>query len=669
MLKHENVFIPLTDEDFLEGTGWFDSEDLAALACGEISEGEPTMADARKVYREAFCAGLRPDPVLTVSAWADAHRILPQKAAAEHGKWRTSRTPYLREIMDRLSPSDPAQVVVFMKGAQIGGTEAGNNAIGFWIDRAPGPIMMVQPTVEMAKRVSKQRIAPMIADCPRLADKVHDTRSRDSGNTIQAKEFPGGILVMTGANSAVGLRSMPVRYLFMDEVDGYESDIDGEGSPVDLAIKRTSTFRRNRKIFINSTPKVKDISNIERAYNSSDRRRYYIPCPYCGVMAPIEWRNIRWPKGKPEEAALLCGSCEQLIGEHHKTEMLEHGRWIPEAEGDGVTVGYHLSALYSPVGWYSWAEAAKDKIAAKHGGMEKEKTWVNTVLGEVSQEPGETIDPTGLLARREHYNAEVPERVLVLTAGVDTQDDRLEVEIVGWRTGEESWGIDYRVLWGDPDGSHVWKQLDDLLASPWVREDGARLRVISCCIDSGGHRTEAVYRYVKTRQARGIFATVGRAGAGRPIVSAPMRKKQGKQKQPVKLFTVGTDEAKDLLLARLHGTEHGPGYCHFPQRDSHGEQYFLQLTAEKRFLRHVKGVPRYEWRQIRDRNEALDCRILAHAALCLLNPRWPAIERRLAPVPPEQETEDGQDEPTEMPAPRKGPTRRPRSNWMNRWRG
>lgn len=689
MVKHARVFIPLLDEDSPADVFWFDVAELAAAIDDDLAEEDLSMADASRVYQEAFRAGLRPDPVLTVSAWADAHRILPQRAASEPGPWRTSRTPYLREIMDRLSPSDPAQVVVFMKGAQIGGTEAGNNAIGFWIDHAPGPIMMVQPTVETAKRYSKQRVAPMIEDCPRLASKVKDSRSRDSGNTIQVKEFPGGILAMTGANSAVGLRSMPVRYLFLDEVDAYDADVDGEGNPVELALRRTANFKRNRKIFICSTPKIKDLSNIELLYNRSDRRRYQVPCPHCGALAPIEWANIRWPKGKPEKAALLCSSCDRLIDEHHKTEMLECGRWIPESEGDGITVGYHLSALYSPIGWYSWAEAARDKIAAKHEGIEKEKSWVNTVLGAAWEEAGETTDPTGLMARREHYNAEVPERVLVLTAGVDTQDDRLEVEVVGWRTGEESWGIDYRVLWGDPDGPAVWRQLDDLLASPWVREDGAQLRVVSCCIDAAGHRTEAVYRFVKTRQMRGVFATVGRAGSGRPIISAPAPKRQGHAKRPVKLFTIGVDEAKSLLLARLHSKDPGPGYCHFPLREAYDERYFMQLTAEKRVVRYVKGSPRAEWVQIRARNEALDCRVLAHAALCLLNPRWPALERRAAPREPKdgttgdlhetkaitnetapliQETKPPGSETRTTPAKRKPIPERRRAGFADRWR-
>lgn len=640
------------------------------------------MSDPEQIYGESFRAGIRPDPVLRVSEWADAHRVLPQRAAAEPGPWRTSRTPYLREIMDRLSPSDPTQIVVLMKGSQLGGTECGNNWLGFSIDCAPGPIMMVQPTVEMAKRVSKQRIAAMIEDCPRLREKVSDARSRDSGNTILAKEFPGGILVITGANSAVGLRSMPVRNLFLDEVDGYDSDVDGEGDPVELAMKRTSTFRRNRKVLIVSTPTVKDLSRIEKAFLRSDQRRFHVPCPVCGTMAPLLWRNIEWPQGHPEQAAYRCESCQALIPEHHKTMMLEQGRWIAQAEGDGVTAGYHLSALYSPLGWYSWAEMARDFLIAKREGPEKLKTWVNTCLGETWEESGETVDEDSLLSRREDYPAEVPGPVLVLTAGVDVQDDRLEVEIVGWRTGEESWGIAYRVLWGDPDTppgdpESPWAQLDDLLNSSWEREDGTRLKIIFTCIDSAGHRTEAVYRYVRDRQWRGVYATVGRAGAGRPIISAPAAKKQGRSHRPVKLFTVGVDEGKGILFARLKGREPGPGYCHFPIGSGYDAGYFLQLTAEKRVIRYVKGFPKAEWIKVRARNEALDCRVQAHAALCLLNPHWRALERRVGVKRAEAPEQPQDEEPT--PTEKKPPARpswqqeylrkrKARNSWMNRWR-
>jgi phage terminase large subunit GpA-like protein len=304
-------------------------------------------AEIERAWRE----GLTPDPLLTVSEWSDRHRMLSSKASAEPGRWRTSRTPYLKAIMDCLSPTSPVERVVFMKAAQLGATEMGSNWIGYVIHHAPGPMMAVWPTVEMAKRNSKQRIDPLIEESSALAELIAPARSRDSGNTILAKEFRGGVLVMTGANSAVGLRSMPVRYLFLDEVDGYPLDVEGEGDAISLAEARTRTFAR-RKIFIVSTPTISGASAIEREYEASDQRRYFVPCPHCSHRQWLRFEQLRWDKGQPETAAYICESCDTAIAEHHKTWMLEHGEWRAMiTDGAGKTAGFHLSSLYSPVGW------------------------------------------------------------------------------------------------------------------------------------------------------------------------------------------------------------------------------------------------------------------------------------------------------------------------------
>ena len=609
------------------------------------------MSLAQGVYARAFAEGLRPDPALTVSEWAEAHRMLSPQSTAEPGPWRTERTPYLKEIMDALSVSNSCEMVVLMKGAQLGGTECGNNWLGYVIHHAPGPMLFVQPTVEMAKRTSKQRITPMIDACPALTERVQPARSRDSGNTLLAKEFPGGILVMTGANSAVGLRSMPVRYLFLDEVDGYESDVDGEGDPVELAMKRTSTYARNRKVFLVSTPTVRGLSRIEAAWERSDQRYFQVPCPHCGERAPILWRNLRWPEGKPEDAHLVCEACGKEIPERHKETMLASGEWVPTK--DSAIRGYHLSALYSPLGWYSWAKAAEDFLEAKRMGPEGLKTWTNTVLGETWEEQGEAVQEGSLIGRREQYPAEVPAAALVLTAGIDVQDDRLEMEVVGWGKGEESWGIEYRTVWGDPGRPAVWQQLDEALAKIYQHENGHRLRVVTACIDSG-HATQQVYEHVLNRAAGGLFAVKGMAGTGRPILSAPSKRKTGYSKRTVPVFLVGVDEAKGLLYSRLRLREPGPGFCHFPIEAGYDVEYFAQLTAEKCITRYTRGFPRREWVKVRPRNEALDCRVYATAALYLLRPAWDVLEERMKPA---------------TAAPKKpGPVRRPRRNWVNSWR-
>jgi phage terminase large subunit GpA-like protein len=289
--------------------------------------------DGAEAIERAWRDGLKPDPLLTVSQWADQYRVLSQRASSEPGRWRTERTPYLKEIMDCLSPGSPVQRVALMKGAQIGGTECGNCWIGYVIHQAPGPMMAVAPTVELAKRNSKQRIDPLIEESEVLRERVKDRRSRDSGNTVLSKEFPGGVLILTGANSAVGLRSMPARYLFLDEVDGYPGDVEGEGDPILLAERRSATFQR-RKILLVSTPKTKSLSRIQREYEQSDQRRFFVPCPHCDEHQTLELANLRWPEGRPREAEYACIHCGTLIGERHKTWMLEHGEWRPTVSGE-----------------------------------------------------------------------------------------------------------------------------------------------------------------------------------------------------------------------------------------------------------------------------------------------------------------------------------------------
>ena len=470
------------------------------------------VLSAARLYTEAFDQGLRPDPSLTVSEWADRHRRLSGRAASEPGPWRTARTPYLREIMDCLSPSSTVERVVVMKGAQIGISEAGNNWIGFSIHHAPGPMLAVLPTVEMAKRNSKQRIDPLIEESPDLRRLVKPARSRDSGNTVLAKEFPGGVLVMTGANSAVGLRSMPVRYLFLDEVDGYPGDVDGEGDPVTLAEARTRTFAR-RKIFIVSTPTIKGMSRIEREFEASDQRRYFVPCPICHESQCLKFEQLKWEKDRPETAHYECEHCGGEIHEHHKTWMLENGEWRATAESDRKTAGYHLSSLYSPVGWRSWRQIAASWLAAQ-GSDSAIKSVKNTELGETWEESGEAPDWQRLYDRREDYKSgTISAGGLFLTAGADVQKDRIEVSIWAWGRDKESWLVEHRIIEGDTSRREVWDGLSALLGETWERETGAQLPIKRLAVDSGypvrdwqklRERNEALDCYVYARAAAAI---------------------------------------------------------------------------------------------------------------------------------------------------------------------
>ena len=561
-----------------------------------------------------------PEPEATVTAWADAHRFLDTKNAAEPGLWRTSRTPYLRAIMDDLSTSSPVERVIFMKGTQVGSTEAGNNFLGYIIDRAPGPAMAVLPTVEMAKRTSKQRIDPLIESSPVLRRKVAPARSRDSGNTVLMKEYPGGVLILTGANSAVGLRSMPVRFLFLDEVDAYPQDADREGDPIALAVKRTDTFNR-RKIYIVSTPTVEGASRIEAEFLATDQRRYFVPCRHCGEVQTLKWAQVRWTELglPPEKAAYLCEHCGAVLEEHDKPAMLAAGEWRPTAAGTTPRArGYHLSALYSP--WFTWGQAAIEFLAARKAPA-RLKTWTNTVLGETWREADEAPDWRRLFERREGFaQGLVPTGALVVTAGVDVQNDRLEVQLVAWGRGFEAWVIDYAILSGSPAQPAVWTALERILDRPLDHAGGGVLPLARMAIDTGGHHTSEAYGF-----ARGRPRVMACKGSDRTpsVIGTPsfveVSRNGRRIRRGVQLWPVGVSLIKGQLYERLRlplpveGEAKAEGLIHLARfLDA---EYFRQLTAERRVRRVTKtGAQRTEWEATRERNEVLDTLVLATAA-------------------------------------------------------
>lgn len=591
----------------------------------------------------AWLDGFSVPPRMNVDEWANACRVLSSISSSEAGRWSTSRTPYLREIMEALSPSSRMERVVLMKGAQLGGSEVGLNWMGYMVQCAPGPMLMVQPTVEMAKRFSKQRVAPLVEACPELSARIKDPRSRDSGNTMLMKEFPGGVLAITGANSAVGLRSMPVRYLFLDEVDSYPGDVDNEGDPVSLAIQRTATFT-NRRIFLVSTPTIKGFSRIEAAYEESDKRVFVVPCDHCGVFSPLVWRDIRWPENAVYDATWHCPHCDAPHPEYRKPALFAKGYWQASADGDGRTAGFHLSSLYSP--WLTWGEIAAEHQAAREDPV-RLKSWVNTKLAESWEDrEGEQVDEAALMLRREQYGPLIPAQVAVLTCGVDVQDDRLELELVGWGHDEESWSCDYKILWGDPAGMGLWSDLEGYLAQTFPHESINALPIEAACIDTGGHHTQAVYAFCKGKERRRIWAIKG-VGGKRPIW--PKRASKYNRAK-VNLFSIGVDAAKEAMFARIRKESVGAGYCHFPlDRDV---AYFEQLTAERLKTRYVKGfAQRYWWKPDGRRNEALDCRVYAYAALHGLLSMGLHLNKRADALPrpdPTQSTEARQRAPVSV---------------------
>jgi phage terminase large subunit GpA-like protein len=589
---------------------------------------------------------LRPPPKLTVSEWADTYRQLSRESSAVSGQWSTSKAEYQRGMMDAVSDSR-YETVVLMTCAQIGKTELVNNVIGYHIHQDPAPILVVHPTVEMANAWSKDRLSPAIRDTPVLTRLIADPKSRDSGNTVLHKSFTGGRVTASGANSPASLASRPCRLVLMDEVDRFPLSAGAEGDPVGLAKRRSATYY-NRKIVLVSTPTETGSSRIAAAYEESDQRKYFVPCPHCGEHQVLKWSNVKWNDGDPSSAHYVCDECGSVWTELDRSRAIRRGEWKATAEAKGKVAGFHLNGIYSP--WTRLEDAVQDFLTSKSDPM-RLRTFVNTFLGETfDSERGEQLDEMDLINRAEDWGDEIPEEVLLITAGVDTQDDRLEVELIGWARGEESYSLAYHTLYGDPSTAELWLRLDDVLKTPFIHPITGEMICRSACVDSGGHYTQQVYNYCRTRVGRRIFAIKGIGGEGRPIVGRPSKSNIGK----VNLFPVGVDTAKEVVMARLRIKEPGEGYCHFPTGRS--EEYYRMLTSEKRVVKYYKGRPRNEWVKTRTRNEALDCRVYGTAALSILNLNLESLYRKGLRT-----------EVRESDKPKRRPVRRVKDNYVMRF--
>ena len=578
------------------------------------------VADGARVYLAGFQAGIEPDPDLWVDEWADQYMRIPPGGGAEPGKYRTDRTPFAREVMRALSPAHPAKRVVAMVASQLLKTQTGINWLSASIHQAPGNMLVLLPSLGLARRVSG-RIGKTIDEVPELRARVAPPRSRDSRNTIDTKEFSGGTLYITTAGSAVNLAEIPARYVYGDEIDRWEVSVDQEGDPVELAETRTSTFGRNAKIYYTSSPTVEGASRIATLFAQSDQRHYYVPCPHCDVFQLLEWEQLS-PSEDLSSAGYACKHCGALIEESRKGEMLARGEWRPHAAGDGETVGYTLSALYAPLGWVSWVALAKQYAKAKEaddrGDPEPMQVFYNTRLAKCWDNVKERTRPEELAARAELYGLRtVPDEVLVLVASVDVQDDRLELLIAGFGEGLERWVIDYQAIHGDPATDDPWQTLEEILKTPLRRSNGVNMPIRACAVDSGGHHTQDVYEFVRQRKYRLVFAVKGASKPGRPVLAQQPSKvdlnRRGRtEKGGAELWIVGTDTAKDWLHSRWKIAS-GPGGIHF-SRDL-PEDFYGQLCSERRLVRYVKGHKRYDWVKARgDRNEALDLCVYALAA-------------------------------------------------------
>lgn len=638
------------------------------------------MIEAGALYTTAYRAGLAPEPELTVDAWADANRYLSPGEANEHGKYMTSRTPYLREIMQALSIGQTTENHAVMKGAQLGLTQVAINWIGYIIEHTPAPILFYLPTRDLAKQTSETRIDPMFDGTRVLRDRVSAARSRDKRNTTFRKAFTNGSLLMRGANSAAAFRNVSARFLILDDLDGWPGEVGTEGDPVTLIEKRALTYP-NRKFLKISSPTTRGLSRIETEYLAGDQRRYLIPCPHCGYPDFLTWtgyrdfvarkdpghHRIEWAGDEPETAAMICGHCSKRVEEDHKPTMLERGKWQPLAAGPGRDPSWHISGLYAPLGWGSWAGAVREWIKAQGNPLQL-KAFINTTLAETYEDRGQGAEAETLSDRVELYPAEVPEGVGILVASVDVQGDRLEVLVKGYGAGQESWLIAWQHFPGDPARDPLWFEVAEFLRKPWTHASGRELHVECTAVDAQ-YLSEQVYQFCSTRRRQRIFAVRGTKQVGRPIIDRPSR--NNPYRTPV--YGICTDTAKLLIFARLQiplplEGQRAPGAMHFPVAPWANAEYFAQLTAEKGIWKYVKGKGSVRiWRKTRERNEALDLEVYCLAALSILGPVVNANLSRRAEyfsTPSEPKLPGGEERPGR---PRSREPRRPRKRWLDSW--
>lgn len=614
-----------------------------------------------RLFQRIAARSLRPLPNLTVSDWADQYRMLSSESSAEPGHWRTDRAPYQRAIMDAFTDLDVRRVVV-MSCSQIGKSDIMNNVIGRFAHLAPAPILMIQPTVDMAQDYSKSRIAPMIRDTKVLRDIFQDVKSRESGNTILSKLFPGGRLIMGGANSPAGLASRPIKILLADEVDRFPDSAGTEGDPVDLAAKRMTTFW-DRTMGLFSTPTNAGESRIEVEYMEGTQEEWQHRCPNCSEFHLLTHRNMVMDTetvkdGRKKEhihvksVSWRCPDCGFTFSENEmRRQPQKYVAKNPTAIRNHVR-SFFVNCWASP--WISWADVMQEWVDAK-GDPEREKVVVNTRFGEPYERARSYDNVDKLLARREPYNAELPDGVLILTAAVDVQDNRLEYEIVGWGEEEECWGIKKGIILGAPDTAAVWRQLDEQLDREYHFADGTGLLVARTFIDSGGHYTSEVYNYSLMHLARQRFAVRGSSTMGVPIIHK-YSKAQAYHGRTIPLVLIGTDSGKQYIMDRLAIDVPGPRYFHFPldkpEQDAvnevlwnrgYDEIYFQGLTAEEKQPQKKNGRIVYRWVNIAKdhRNEPLDLRVYNLACLASISPDFSKLKALMTGTPTEEKRPTG----------------------------
>lgn len=603
-----------------------------------------------KALLRAFGNSFPFPPAISVSEWATKHRVLPREGSQRAGRWVSM--PYQIEPMDAFLGQDVSEVVL-MWAAQTGGkTEILLNVLGFFVHADPAPQLMVQPTVELAESFSKERLTPTIRDSPALRELIKDPRSRDSGNTLLGKVYPGGNIALIGANAPSGLAGRPRRVVLQDEIDRYPDSAGSEGDPSALADKRAESYSNAVK-GKTSTPTVKGFSKIEARMGTSDYRKWHVKCPRCQHEQVLLWRQIKWPDGDPTGAYLECdnAACAAHLDDAERVAMVKGGRWVATQPFNGIR-GYWLNGINTLFdkgkGFKNRLhQFAQEFLFAKKNGPEALKTWVNTFLAETWEEPGNVMSPHPLMARREKYGPQIPKHCLVLVGKVDVQADRLEAEIEGFGLGGESWGLRYQIIVGPPQLKDVWKQLDEFMGQTFTHESGATIAVSIVLVDAG-YEQAICLEYTKPRESRRVYALKGSSTPLAPIVARGTRNNQ----QHALMFPVGGNAAKDLVFGRLGIDEPGAGYCHFPGEEfGYDEEYFAQLCAEKAITRYHAGNAVRVYEKTRARNEALDLKVYGVAALHILKPDLLSLHKELNGTDTPTADDEREMSPSQIPPP------------------
>lgn len=580
-----------------------------------------TRKPAEALWRSIFQA-IPPAPASTVSEWTEEHRSLSRESSFQTGRMKCHA--YQREPMDAPLEDGVSETVLWW-AAQLGKSETVNSISGFFMHADPSPQLFVQPTVDLAKEYSKDRIATMIRDCRVLRGLVKDPRSRDSGNTTLSKRYPGGSLVMVGANAPSGLAGRPRRVILLDEVDRFPSSAGSEGDPCALADKRAETFPNAVKVKT-STATIKGLSKIENLYEQSDKRRWNVKCRKCSHEFVMMWAHVQWPENKPEDAFLQCPGCGHHAHDVERIAMVKDGRWVATAPFKGIR-GYWLNGINTLSGAHKsfrnrLHQFVAEFLKAKDGGAETMRVWTNTFLAETYEEEAMKLDAAVIIERLEEYTPEsLPEEVLMLTAAGDVHRDRIECELKGWGRDDESWGITKKVFYGDTRNDEVWAELDAFLVSEFERVDGVKLKVVRAFIDMG-YRQSEVLKFCAPRIGRGVYPCRGVNRVGLQVPPILPAKPSQNNKARIPHWNVGVTVAKTALYDRIELPVPGARSMHFPNGYGYDDEYFKQFTAEKRRIKYSFGQAYFIFEKENNsvRNEALDLNVYNLAALHSLSP-------------------------------------------------